>query len=326
MGRLSPHFNLAHSYATWTSWYNGSWLNIYENIDEYINHIYMMNIYIIIYMMNIFMSAFLGLWEIQELIPGICPQGALAVAERACLRHTPTHMSGTDSEVYPRVQSGGIPPLGQVEKASWNRWLLKHGFGLNNMQREDWEHSHKLLHDMASASLAILSSMLTLLRDTSLSVPQWPPCCSYLWFFALALTSARDSCRSEFPVPGVSSSVRSLLLTMSSPKRAPRPPVTTQLELVSLLLSQAWFTSLHSFFPPSTCHDQKLFVSPTRQTIHESRGFTCHVRCDALSVENSGQGKAGTHAMRRLSFNRVPDWNSAQHWSSRDPQPYKNWS
>ena len=27
--------------------------------------------------------------------------------------HTPTHTNGTDSDVYPRVQSGGMPGLGQ---------------------------------------------------------------------------------------------------------------------------------------------------------------------------------------------------------------------
>lgn len=114
-------------------------------------------------------------------------------------------------------------------------------------KREDGEHTHKLLHNMAPASLAILSCLFNLLEVTGLhSVLQQPQHCSYPCFFALTCTPARVSRLFGCPVPGLSSPTRSL----SSPRGAASPPPdhqlpTTQWESASLPLSQAEFTDVH---------------------------------------------------------------------------------
>lgn len=69
----------------------------------------------------ILMSAFLEPGEIQELRPGPCPQRALAIADRACLRHVPTHTSGTDLRFIPEFRVEG--------SRRWGRWRQLPGIG-----------------------------------------------------------------------------------------------------------------------------------------------------------------------------------------------------
>lgn len=142
-------------------------------------------------------------------------------------------------------------------------WLEQHGKGKT-------ENALINFHMVWPLPLAILSSLLSLLQVTGLcSVFQQPQPGSYPWFFALALTSAKTSSLSECPVPGLSSSFRSLLLCHLLEEHTLFP--TTQPESASLLLSRAEFHQLTQVFLSSWHLSCSETVSPTRRMIHKSR-------------------------------------------------------
>ena len=88
-------------------------MNIYENINECIN-IYECTA-------SIWRSIRINIWSLSS--------GCLDLAEKACLRHSPTHMSGSDSEVYPREfrvagflsqsRQRRLPAIGSSQSMNW---------------------------------------------------------------------------------------------------------------------------------------------------------------------------------------------------------------
>lgn len=230
----------------------------------------------------------------------------LDLAEKACLRHSPTHMSGSDSEVYPREfrvagflsqsRQRRLPAIGSSQSMNWV-WITWKG---RRQRTFSWTSAQYGLCLLCHPLLLSLSSFFS-----TVFYPHWLPFSSWMTETLLppqGLCTCSYLCRELSPI-WFSCAWSFFSLQISVLTLSPNGGSHRLSSAPHLALFPSWHWSW-----PGVVHHLCSTDTAWQQAFHGSYSLQCSKGLEQRPAQS-------WLSKRQLSFTRVPACSSAPCWS-----------